>query len=366
MNEKEVIKNIIKSKPITTNSTYKVHYYPNISDKVVAKVTKRFDQRMNINNIAVVFDTSMFNSCKNGIIFMVSGAYYLGILEKPFYFNYRDIAEISTFLDKRVEIKFINNNTISIGSGIDSFNADNLKSILQELKEESLKCGDQTCIKPSGEIGKLHLSEDQKLKCHSIIHTASVAAGGAGTGLAQIPLSDNAIITPIQVTMITSLGAVFEIRVTESAAKGIIAGAAASFVGRGAVQILVGWIPVVGNAINTATAAGITEAVGWMAVAHFFDLQQQDKAKYKIDGMKEGYHAASIEYEHKLMKQAEEFLKQEKNCKDQFDAYESLLTQYEEYIKDIEDKLNKTEEELTRLESMKNQYIELLNLGECS
>ena len=78
------------------------------------------------------------------------------------------------------------------------------------------------------------LTSEQEGWCHGIIHTASVAAGGVGAAGAQIPLADNAVITPIQVTMIFSLSQVIGVRVTESIAKGIIAGMTASFVGRGA------------------------------------------------------------------------------------------------------------------------------------
>ena len=133
----------------------------------------------------------------------------------------------------------------------------NLKEVLLKLKEEYLKNEDQSYGRVSGEVGKLQLTEEQKEKCSEIIHTASVAAGAAGTGLAQIPLSDNAVITPIQITMIISLGKVFRIEVTESLAKSIIGSAGASIVGRSASQLLLGWIPVLGNVINTATAAGI-------------------------------------------------------------------------------------------------------------
>ena len=38
------------------------------------------------------------------------------------------------------------------------------------------------------------MNAKQKKECHTIIHTASVAAGGVGAGLAQIPGSDNAVI----------------------------------------------------------------------------------------------------------------------------------------------------------------------------
>jgi len=61
---------------------------------------------------------------------------------------------------------------------------------------------DVLCIKPSGEVEKIQLSEVEKKKCHVIIHSAAVIAGGVGTGLAQIPLTDNVVITSIQIGMI--------------------------------------------------------------------------------------------------------------------------------------------------------------------
>ncbi|GHS89015.1 hypothetical protein AGMMS49957_11500 [Synergistales bacterium] len=113
------------------------------------------------------------------------------------------------------------------------------------------------------------LTETQQAKCHGIIHTASAAAGAAAAGLAQIPLSDTAVITPIQITMIVSLGSVFDISLAESAAKSLIAGLGASYAGRAVSQVLFGWIPGLGNMLNATTAAGITEALGWAAVEHF-------------------------------------------------------------------------------------------------
>lgn len=44
---------------------------------------------------------------------------------------------------------------------------------------------------------------------------------------------------------------------------------AAATVGRTASQVLVGWIPGIGNAINATTAAGITEAMGWLLAKEF-------------------------------------------------------------------------------------------------
>lgn len=69
--------------------------------------------------------------------------------------------------------------------------------------------------------------------------------------------------------MIISLGAVFGVKLTESAAASAAGTATATLVGRGLSQALIGWVPVVGNVINAATAAGVTEAIGWAVAANF-------------------------------------------------------------------------------------------------
>lgn len=113
------------------------------------------------------------------------------------------------------------------------------------------------------------MTNKQRTKCHAIIHTASTAAAGVGAGLAQIPGSDNALLTPIQLTMTIGLGKVFEIDLSESAALAAIGSVAASTVGRTISQFLVGWIPGIGNAVNATTAAALTESMGWLLADQF-------------------------------------------------------------------------------------------------
>lgn len=102
-------------------------------------------------------------------------------------------------------------------------------------------------------------------KVHQIIHASATSAAAVGAGLAQIPGSDNVIITPIQVAMIVAIGAVHGQKLDKTAALTVLAGASAGIVGRTISQVLVGWIPGVGNAINASTAFGVTEAIGWGA-----------------------------------------------------------------------------------------------------
>lgn len=114
-----------------------------------------------------------------------------------------------------------------------------------------------------------NMNNEQKNACRAIIHSASASAGAVGAGLAQLPCSDNLVITPIQTAMVIALGRVFGITLTDSAAGAMLASETAALVGRTASQALIGWIPGVGNAVNACTAASITEMLGWMFAEDF-------------------------------------------------------------------------------------------------
>ena len=120
------------------------------------------------------------------------------------------------------------------------------------------------------------MTDTQRAKCHAIIHGATAACAAIAGGMAQLPGSDAIPITGIQVGMIISLGSVFDIPVSESGAKGIMAGLGAAAGGRLVSQFLVGWIPGFGNAVNASTAVAITETLGWKA-ADYFDEQARQR-----------------------------------------------------------------------------------------
>ncbi len=113
------------------------------------------------------------------------------------------------------------------------------------------------------------MTKEQRNKCHTIIHTASAAAAAVGGGLAQIPGSDNVPLMALETGMVMSLAKVFDIHMSEAAAKSVVLGAVGTNVGRAVSQFLVGWIPGVGNAINATTAAGVVEAMGWGVAEDF-------------------------------------------------------------------------------------------------
>ena len=108
-----------------------------------------------------------------------------------------------------------------------------------------------------------------KMKVHCIIHGATLTAGAVGFGLAQLPCSDSVPLVSIQTGMVKLIAGVHGRNLTQAAAMALISTFAATMAGRNISQLAGGWIPLYGNALNATTAAGITEAMGWMAHGYF-------------------------------------------------------------------------------------------------
>lgn len=113
-------------------------------------------------------------------------------------------------------------------------------------------------------------------KISSIIHGAATAAGAIGAGMAQAPGSDCIPLVALQGTMIVSIGAEYGVVATQQTAATIIGTYTATNAGRAAAQFLAGWMPAFGNAINAATAAALTEAIGWAANEYFQKIKQKE------------------------------------------------------------------------------------------
>lgn len=373
----KTVSDIVKSVKYTI--WCKEYYYPGISKKILAKITTGFDHNINVSHVGAFIDTTLTFNGKNGTVYALTGLYDRQVLEKPFYISYSDIVDYNIIPDKKGRTDGLNGKLeILLIDGtkyMTNNDAEVMYKILDKLIPVALTWDDEYGHRETGEIGKYGLNRGQLKKCHAIIHSASVSSGAIGTSLAQIPLSDTAIITPIQIAMITGLGTVFDLRITEGVAKGIIGSVAVALAGRSLSQLLIGWIPGIGNVINTATAAGLTEAIGWVAVKHFSSLNEADRAKYRVDGMRAGYEAASDEYEVKLRKQASEFIKQKHYVKEQRDKYEHLLDEYEKYINVLKKQIEVLKKSkvlevpkslISSYSVMTDELKELRGLKECS
>lgn len=340
-NEMKKMVSVLEKYDVTfrNNLDYKHYVAPNIPDKILTKLIKYFDSHLAVNSVVAYYDNTLFGTSLGGFIFTNDGVYYK-FVGKAIYFSYKDI--ISMKMEKDDLVISFNNVNFSEYKIADVLNLSVLRNILYELKAIDAEYG-QSSHKSIGKVKKIDLPPKMLNACNAIIHSAAVACGGVGTGLAQIPATDNAVMVPIQIGMIISLGTVFKLNISESAAKSIIGSLGASIAGRTVSQFLWGWIPGIGNAINTATAAGLTEAIGWAAVADFYARWLEDKNKGRLEGMKDGYIEASGEYERKLRKQAEEFFNQMKDVKREREEYEKLLNEYEKYIRELEAKCAATE-----------------------
>ena len=144
------------------------------------------------------------------------------------------------------------------------------------------------------EAGKL-MTEKQIAQCNAAIHTASVAAGAGGA--IPIPIADAIPISAAQVTMVVALGKIFDQEISSSAAKGAIAAAASTFVGRNLIKL----IPIAGWIVSAGVAAGITEAIGWTIAV---DMAKNYRQEY--ERKKNAADAAAAWAEAEAYKQAQD------------------------------------------------------------
>ncbi len=123
---------------------------------------------------------------------------------------------------------------------------------------------------------KVQMPQNIRNKCHAAIHTASSAAAAAGA--IPIPISDTIPITTAQISMIVALGKVFDVSLSQSAAKAIASITVVQQAGRAiftkVLKSIPGAGPTVGCLIGGATAAALTEGLGWLVADDFYRMSK--------------------------------------------------------------------------------------------
>ncbi len=139
---------------------------------------------------------------------------------------------------------------------------------LEELVDETKKCLSDAMRNHFLRVQKIKIQERKQAmidESKTIIHVASVVAGSVG--LIPIPFSDALAIAPIQAGMIYKMNDAFGVKMKDSVAASLITGllgvTAVVQVGRTLVNGLLKFIPVVGSVAGSATAAIITEGIGF-------------------------------------------------------------------------------------------------------
>ncbi|WRD84578.1 hypothetical protein E5E58_04130 [Helicobacter pylori] len=161
---------------------------------------------------------------------------------------------------------------------------------LEELVAETEKC-----LLDAKENKKKHFLSIQKAniqkrkqamieECKTIIHVASGAAGAAG--LIPIPFSDAFAIAPIQAGMIYKMNDAFGMDLDKSVGASLVAGllgvTAVAQVGRTLVNGFLKFIPVVGSVAGSATAAIITEGIGFAYLKALETCFNDDMGEVKL------------------------------------------------------------------------------------
>ena len=117
---------------------------------------------------------------------------------------------------------------------------------------------------------------DKKGKAKAIITTAVTAAATAGA--VPIPLSDAAVLVPIQITMIASLAGLYGLK--EEAVKQSALPFVAKLVGIFAASSILKLIPGLGSAVNATVAGTLTAAMGLFVKNNF-----EEAAIAKVKGL---------------------------------------------------------------------------------
>jgi uncharacterized protein (DUF697 family) len=110
--------------------------------------------------------------------------------------------------------------------------------------------------------------EKRKNEAGRIIHGVAVAA--ASISSTMIPYSaDTAALTSLHVGMIQALARLFHRELDARSALGMLHEVSGPLFGNTASKTLLGWIPGVGNWVNTSVTTGLTEALGWRVYKYF-------------------------------------------------------------------------------------------------
>ncbi|MDW8246515.1 MAG: hypothetical protein RMJ84_08050 [Sandaracinaceae bacterium] len=142
-----------------------------------------------------------------------------------------------------------------------------------------------------------NLEEKRKAANELIRRVAKLCAGiGGASGL--IPLVPDAFfITPLQLSMVAQLGAIYGAKLSHTAALALVQSFFAPLVGRTISRTLLGWIPGLGIVVRSITAYTITLSLGKAVQLHFEReyLRQQNASLSTASPERNHMHPAEAE-----------------------------------------------------------------------
>jgi uncharacterized protein (DUF697 family) len=113
-----------------------------------------------------------------------------------------------------------------------------------------------------------HLFPSRDGRIAAIVHGSAVEGGAVGLATAQVP-GDRFIIGAVQINMIITIASEYGVSLDKSAALALLSSTIASMIGVEVANGIIKYIPGVGNISNMATAASITETIGWATKQYY-------------------------------------------------------------------------------------------------
>ncbi|MBQ4336177.1 MAG: hypothetical protein IJC34_03215 [Lentisphaeria bacterium] len=116
------------------------------------------------------------------------------------------------------------------------------------------------------------MTDEQRKKCHAIIHTHAAAATAANAG---VPIPGVGIVADLVTftSMTVQLALVFDQKLADEAAKGIAIATLKRYLLRAPLAAAAKFVPFA----NAIASAAIMEGTGWMLADDFDEKQQQKK-----------------------------------------------------------------------------------------
>ena len=108
--------------------------------------------------------------------------------------------------------------------------------------------------------------KSRKEEASEIINNSAITSASAAAALAQTSFSglDNALILPVIVSMIINLVKLYDFSIEKAAATALAGEFLKPAIGSVmATKALIGWVPIIGNAVNASLTFNATKIIGW-------------------------------------------------------------------------------------------------------
>src|SRR5574344_814487 len=272
------------------------------------------------------------------MIFTFSGISFIENMGSKYFMNYKDFTNIDQIPISKDYRKYLS----------DEIEIDDLTGLLSSLKAFAAQKQDSECIRPTGIIPKIELPK----KCKIIIN--SCVASTAGIGAIPIGVADSALITPIQVAMVISIGVEFGELLSKEQAMSLLKVYTGMLVGRNVSKMVGSFIPVVGWIANAGIDGVITKIMGENVAKTFYIKNLQKNILQKEEGTRRGYKYADLAEENTILTDTDKFETGDKNSNSDAGSFLDVYDKCENYITNLEKQKDLTEADRTSLRKIKS------------